>query len=602
MSTSRARRAGGGAAGLAKQLEELRQLVTRQQEELAAQRERADQQQEDLDARLAAQQGEIERLRAERAEAAPASPLILPAKFRGPGAAADGAASERANGRHSSRRRLLKLGGIAAAAVGAGVLLSEQGRPALAAPGHATTDGISGYGVNAGNNGVGGYGTAGANGIYGQAGAGTGGQGVMGVSFNTGGAGVLGVNRQGTSGNTSIAVWGDATNGGSAYGNGVQGEADNGDGVHGTAWGASGNGVQGTAPNGTNANPSVGVKGDTTNGLHIGFGYGVWGITDGGIGVLGTAPHGTQANFSNGVQGDATNGGNGVGNGVTGYADTGYGARGYCNVTGAGVYGQTFGVGNGVEGHAATGNGVAGVSNSGQGVVGISTGGDGVEGQTSAGGHSGVRGHSTAAGAYGVTGTAPNGIDFYAGSGRIWQTPLGSVGAPTSGTFHTGESIRDAAGDLWLCVKDGPPGTWLRVAAVQPGYAGGSLNLLPVAASLLDTRGGAPVAYHATVQFQAAGVGGILAGATAVLGHLAAGPRVGVSCGDGSSAILWPSGQPRPGAVNVVYNNPVDTLGQCLTGTLALVAVGAGGQISLYSQPINPVAVDYLFDCFGFVM
>jgi hypothetical protein len=219
----------------------------------------------------------------------------------------------------------------------------------------------------------------------------------------------------------------------------------------------------------------------------------------------------------------------------------------------------------------------------------------GVNGNASTG--TGVRGTSNTG--TGVQGQSDNGFDLFAGGGNkgwgeIHQQLWGFTRVPG---LAVGSQLRDANGDMWLGTVAGSR----LVATLAPGNKlGGSINLLPVAARLLDTRGGSPVAYHGTTQFQAGGAGGIPAGAVAVLGHVAAALRPGVNPGDGSSAILWPAGQTRPGAVNIVYNGG-DLQGE-YTGTLALVAIGAGGQISLFSQPINPVGVDYLFDCFGFVV
>jgi hypothetical protein len=463
---SRARRAAVGARGLAEQLEELRQLVTRQQEELAAQRALVAKQQEEL----AAQRADLAGLHAERAESAtraPTSPLIMPAQFRDRVVVvADDAAPERTNGRHTSRRGLLKLGGAAAAAtIGAGVLAAKGSPAAHAMPAHA--DSVTLYESNSGG------------GNYAIQGDGFGG---------------------------AVGVWGNADTGG---GSGVVATSDGNHALYGESHALGFAGIYGVT-----TNNGRGVVGDATR--------------TNGIGVLGAAAAGT------------------------------------------GVYGTAIGVG--------------------------------VFGETAWAGSASVLGLNHSAGR-GVQGSSDSGIDVFAGDGAkgfglIGQQPWASTGVPGLGlTF--GAQLRDANGDMWL-------GTGLGnrlVATLAPGNKlGGSINLLSAATRLLDTRGGSPVAYHATAQFQAAGVGGIPAGAIAVLGHVAAGPRVGVSCGDGSSAILWPAGQTRPPSVNTVYNNPVDSLGQCLTGTLTLVAIGAGGKISLFSQPINPVGVDYVFDAFGFVM
>jgi hypothetical protein len=271
-----------------------------------------------------------------------------------------------------------------------------------------------------------------------------------------------------------------------------------------------------------------------------------------GIGMHASASGSAAGNA--GIQGDGTS----LATGVRGTSDGGVGVFGFASSTGTGVYGQSLG--------------------GGYGVVAVSD-----------------------------PGTAPfGGIDlFLNGGGRLQQRQQDAVWPPTSGAYYAGEMIRDKNNDLWLCMTSGTngiPNTWRKVAALAPGSAlGGSVNLLPVATRLLDTRGGAPVAYHGTIPFLAAGVGAIPAGAAAVFGHLVAALRPGVDPGDGSSAICWPAGQPRPAAVNLVYNG--GDLKGAYTGTLALVAVGAGGMINLYSQPIAPgVAIDYIFDAAGFVV
>ena len=92
----------------------------------------------------------------------------------------------------------------------------------------------------------------------------------------------------------------------------------------------------------------------------------------------------------------------------------------------------------------------------------------------------------------------------------------------------------------------------------------------------------------------------IPSGASAVFGLLTAALAAGVNPGDGSSAICWATGKQRPAAVNVVYN-PQDLHG-AYTANFTVAQTGAGGKISIYSQPSNAVAVDYIFDCFGFIM
>lgn len=117
--------------------------------------------------------------------------------------------------------------------------------------------------------------------------------------------------------------------------------------------------------------------------------------------------------------------------------------------------------------------------------------------------------------------------------GMIRQVPAAATGAPTFAAFK-GEQMRDSAGDLYLCVADGTPGTWRRVAAQHPSFntAGGPVNLLPNPIRVVDTRNagaqnnnGQRLAPNADVAFQITGVGpggGVPAGAKAVLGNVTA--------------------------------------------------------------------------------
>jgi hypothetical protein len=481
---------------------EMEERLATQQEQVAAQRA-------ELEERLAAQQDEIDRLRAERV-ATPASPLILPATFRGRGPAADSAGPEHANGRHTSRRALLKLGGVGAAAAVVAAVASPQAAAAHsampAAAGIFDATGIGAVAVTA-------TGTGGADGVDASSDSGpavqaysTGDNAVSATTYASGGYGVSGANPHGT------AILGDATNAGLGAGTGVVGQSDTGAGVSGSS--ISGNGVSGTSTSGYGVYASSVGTGVYANGDS----YGVFATSGGGTGV-------------------------------------------YANGTGYGV-------------------------------------------DATSGGGTGVRA---------ISGTGLGGL-FAGGLAPIRLAPAGSPGAPAAGAHGVGEIYVDSTVALWVCVTAGTPGHWVKLAAPQYGYAGGALNLLPAAIRLLDTRAGAtvgntltnvPVAYHGTLSFPAAGVTyqmqTIPSGATAVYGLLTAALAPGVNPGDGSSAIAYATGATRPAAVNVVFN-PQDLHG-AYTANFTVVPTGASGHISIYSQPITPgVAVDYLFDCFGFVM
>jgi hypothetical protein len=264
------------------------------------------------------------------------------------------------------------------------------------------------------------------------------------------------------------------------------------------------------------------------------------------------------------------------------------------------------------------------------GFGGVAVRGDGVNGAIGVLGSSdsqnGVQAYSTDSDALFASG-GRYGAALAGGAAPLYLGTQSFAGAPNSGQHNAGEMLIDLNGNMWICVhgNGSDAGEWRRVSAPQVGYAGGALNLLPVPIRLLDTRAnvsdaythpGAPVGYQQTLSFPAANLTylgqTIPYGATAVFGLLTAALDTpsAVNCGDGSSAICWATGTKRPVAVNVLYN-PQDLKG-AYTANFTVVAIGAPngsgqGQVSLYSQPINiqptpQVAVDYLFDCFGFVM
>jgi len=118
-----------------------------------------------------------------------------------------------------------------------------------------------------------------------------------------------------------------------------------------------------------------------------------------------------------------------------------------------------------------------------------SSGFTGVYGQGSGSGSRGVYGFSDAG--YGVLAASTTGIDIFAsGGGRLQQSLRTAAGAPATGSFATGEQIRDNLGDLYICVAGGSPGTWKKVAAIPSGTMGGAIVFLPKPFRLFDTRPG----------------------------------------------------------------------------------------------------------------
>ena len=225
--------------------------------------------------------------------------------------------------------------------------------------------------------------------------------------------------------------------------------------------------VQGQASAATGS--GIGVAGSS----HSPAGMGVYGSADpttGGIGVFGEA----QSDGGVGVQGVGNTyavWGAGAWTGVLGSSGVGPGVVGWSHNDPMGTAPSPNTPGKtGVYGYAdqdTAAMGVYGQSTSGMGVLGKATTGTGIRGESA------------------------TGVDLAAGgSGRLLQKPTATAGAPGSGTYATGEMIRDATGAMWLCTAGGKPGTWRKVASVASGSRGGALTLLPTPARVYDSRSG----------------------------------------------------------------------------------------------------------------
>jgi len=198
---------------------------------------------------------------------------------------------------------------------------------------------------------------------------------------------------------------------------------------------------------------------------------------------------------------------------------------------------------------------------------------------------------------FGVVGSSSSGVDLFAGlSGRLQQALLGHIGPPTAtdGTYTQGEQIRDNAGDLFICTATGTPGSWKKMAAAQPGFAGGAISLLPAPVRLLDSRngtGGAPHPLPANAAFalQVTGHGGIPAGAAAVVGNVTV-----VNPQGPGDLILYPDGVATPNVSSINY-----TTGQIVANGV-IVALSAAGKMDIFVHA--PTPADVIFDASGFII
>jgi hypothetical protein len=250
---------------------------------------------------------------------------------------------------------------------------------------------------------------------------------------------------------------------------------------------------------------------------------------------------------------------------------------------------DSFAGGAGVAGFAGNGAQAAGVAGNaganGTGVYGVAKGSVDCWG---------VWGFSDAGVA--VEGGSGTGIDLMAGgAGRLASIPQLAVGAPTSGTYAAGEQIRDAGGNLFICVAGGSPGTWLKAAAGAAGR-GGMVNLLSAPIRLLDTRllsGKLPAGAVLVLQVTGVDVGGISVpkGATGVVGNVTVVQPTG-----GGDLRLYPGGAPLPATSSINFAS-----GQVVANGVT-VGLNTGGQISIKVDMPAGTATHVIFDASGYVM
>jgi hypothetical protein len=211
----------------------------------------------------------------------------------------------------------------------------------------------------------------------------------------------------------------------------------------------------------------------------------------------------------------------------------------------------------GVYGTAGTnGNGVAGVANGASSY--------GVFGTTDSG--------------YGVVGTSNSGIDIAAlGSGRLWQKTASFPGAPTSGTYATGEQMRDSAGNLFICITGGSPGIWKQVLTVSASFNGGMIGFLSTPIRVNDSRtSNNPLVGNGVRNVTVAGVniGGVQVpkGSVGCIGNLTvARPTTG------GYLVIYPAGSPTPSSSTVNY-----VTGQTIPNSFA-VGLSAAGQVTVHA-------------------
>ena len=391
---------------------------------------------------------------------------------------------------------------------------------------------------------------------------------------------------------------------------------------------AAGAAIAGTVLNVASASPAADASG-TFDGDPAVLAVG----TDAGIGIR--AETGSNA----GVHGVAN-----TGVGVRGESLSGLGMTGFSS-TGVGVGGAS----NGPDGAAITGQNAA-LTGVALAVVGVSesTSATAVKARATAktgstvalhaiadsSGGTGVRAHATATDGStiaieGIT-ESPSGIGVYgladAGTGStigVWGTTASPVGTGVLGSGGTGvrassgrtqlqlagnpasplgagqprvagEVVLDVNRDLWLCVADGTPGTWTRLAG--PSTAG-SLSVLSSTTRIYDSRPGSQPPTGTKTKFQDGDVrplaangngSGVPTTAKAVMiSATATNTNPGGFFAFFKNGIAWPQNS------SLSWGSPGSTI-----ANLAVVAVDGAAKFRARCQGAG--GADLVVDCIGY--
>ncbi|MGN6694774.1 MAG: hypothetical protein ACTHN0_11425 [Aquihabitans sp.] len=342
--------------------------------------------------------------------------------------------------------------------------------------------------------------------------------------------------------------------------------------------------------------------------------------------------------------GDAVHGWANTGAGVYGTSGSGPGVTGENNsTTGIGVNGVSA-FGTAVKGTTNDNVGVAGVANSGTGAKGTSTSGIGVVGTSTT--NVGVAGNAQNAFGVQATSTAGTGlsatgavygvsaqsssadpsraaITAYSSAGAkgvAIETETGQVlaglsnsgggisvvapqfhlrfgnaetrGAPTSDGFGhvAGDIVASSTGELWVCVGQGTPGSWRKLASPA---AAGAFHVLAAPVRIYDSRAGSTPAQGPKTKLPPGGSGrpldctvngsGVPIGATAVSLTVL---LVNANNGNGNVTV-WANGVAKPASNTMVWGAGS---GRWTTSTIS--ALDATGKIQVAASAETDIVID----------
>lgn len=281
----------------------------------------------------------------------------------------------------------------------------------------------------------------------------------------------------------------------------------------------------------------------------------IYGVSTGNSGVFGGSTSGA------GVRGESTSG-----TGISGASTSSYGVYSQSissdslgAISGLGIGVRAQGGGGGVYGSSTDSSGVIGESASGTGTAGFSINGPGLTGESDM-----------------AQLRLINDLDRPAPTADVVAHAVGDV-------------VHDGAGDLWVCVAAGTPGTWRKVAGPT---SAGTFHLLPSPVRVYDSRPGTAPAVGSKTKLTGnaarelsvtANSSGVPAGATAVSVTLL---LVNASA-NGGNFTIWAAGSPRPSANAMVWGGSAGRF-----ASTAITRISAAGKVNVAASSSTDLALD----------
>ncbi len=253
--------------------------------------------------------------------------------------------------------------------------------------------------------------------------------------------------------------------------------------------------------------------------------------------------------------------------------------------------GQGLRVQSSGPGAAVTAGGIA-LAVTSTGTIGVDVFGatTGVNAETTTG--VGLRGTTGSGTAGTFSSSTGKGVSIRADHAQLELRPTtGTRVAPTAdATAHViGELIRDGAGDLWLCVATGVPGTWRKLGGTATA---GALHVLGTPVRIYDSRAGTTPAVGLKKPFTG-GEARTLDCTVNSSGVPADAIAVQVTCfvvnaaAGSANFTVWACGKSKPAANSLVWGGDSGR-----ASTLAISALGTGAKIQVSPSVAADVAVD----------